>query len=221
MILATDVSLEVRGVPEFTTIDTARAVVVPTGVDPVNASACGDAAIALAMMDNVVIGDRVLIIGGGNSSCGAAATQLARLAGASHVAITTGPLIHAIKLATKVDKVIAEGEDWMEDPNYMENKFDKIIDCSFREVNDPSKTSKVLKSNSNGGKLIHLRSFIQSTRNRKNDGLSRVLHLLKDKKLNITLDPSSPLSFSEEGVEMAYELHTNGNCRGRIVIQVK
>ena len=218
MVLATDVSLEVKGVPEFATIDASRAVFVPTGVDPLKASACGDAAVALAMINSVVIGDRVLIIGGGSTPCGAAATQLARLAGASYIAITTGSLIHPIKLATKVDECISENRGWNEDPKYLENKFDKIICTS--ELSDPSKTSKILKSKSEGGKLIHLRSFTQITLNRKKEGLSRVLQLLKDDKLKIILDPSSPLSFSEEGVEMAYELYTSKNCRGRIVIQV-
>jgi NADPH:quinone reductase-like Zn-dependent oxidoreductase len=218
MVLATDVSLEVKGVPEFATIDASQAVFVPTGVDPVKASACGDAAIALAMVNGVVIGDRVLIIGGGNTSCGASSTQLARLAGASYIAITTGSLIHPIKSATKVDDVISEDSGWVEDPKYLENKFDKII-CT-RESSDPSKTNKILKSNSDGGKLIHLRSFTQVALNRKKEGLSRVLQLLKDDKLKIILDPSSPLSFSEEGVEMAYELYTSENCRGRVVIQV-
>ena len=218
MVLATDVSLEVKGVPEFATIDASRAVFVPTGVDPVKASACGDAAIALAMINSVVIGDRVLILGGGSTPCGAAATQLARLAGASYIAITTGSLIHPIKLAAKVDECISEGRSCFEDPKYLENKFDKII-CT-RELSDPSKTNTILKSNGDGGKIIHVRSFTQISLNRKKEGLSRVLQLLKDDKLKIILDPSSPLSFSDEGVGMAYELYTSKNCRGRIVIQV-
>lgn len=220
MVLATTVSLEVRGIPEFATIDANQAVLVPIGVDPVKASACRDAAIALAMINSVVIGDRVLIIGGGSSPYGAAATQLARLAGASYIAITTGSLIHPIKLAARVDEVIGEDKDyWAEDPKYLENKFDKIFICNG-EVGDASKANKILKSNSDGGKLIHVRSFIESSLNRKKEGLSRVLQLLKDDKLNIILDPSSPLAFSEEGVEMAYELYASENCRGRIVIQV-
>ena len=74
---------------------------MPTAIDPVKAAACSDAAIALVMINNVVIGDRVLIVGGGDTTCGAAATQLARLAGAAYIiAITTctGSLIHPIKL---------------------------------------------------------------------------------------------------------------------------
>ena len=218
MVLVTSVFLEVRGIPEFASVDATQAVRVPTAIDPVKAAACSDAAIALAMINNVVIGDRVLIVGGGDTTCGAAATQLARLAGAAYVAITTGSLIHPIKLATKVDDVIGEGRNWMEEPKYLENMFDKIIYCS-REVSDPSKTSKVLKSNRDGGKLIHLRSYILSN-HRRSEGLSRVLQLLKDKKLEIILDPSSPHPFTEDGVESAYKLYTSGGGRGGIVVEV-
>ena len=127
MVLVTSVFLEVRGIPEFASVDATQAVHVPTAIDPVKAAACSDAAIALVMINNVVIGDRVLIVGGGDTTCGAAATQLARLAGAAYIAITTGSLIHPIKLATKVNDVISEGRYWMEEPKYLENMFDKII----------------------------------------------------------------------------------------------
>lgn len=219
MVLVTSVFLEVRGIPEFASVDATQAMRVPAAIDLVKAAACSDAAIALAMINNVVIGDRVLIVGGGDTTCGAAATQLARLAGAAYIAITTGSLIHPVKLlATKVDDMIGEGRNWMEEPKYLENMFDKIIYCS-REVSDPSKTSKVLKSNRDGGKLIHLRSYILSN-HRKSEGLSRVLQLLKDKKLEIILDPSSPHPFTEDGVESAYKLYTSGGGRGGIVVEV-
>ena len=83
MVLVTSVFPEVRGIPEFASVDVTQAVRVPTAIDPVKAAACSDAAIALAMINNVIIGDRVLIVGGGDTTCGAAATQLARLAGAA------------------------------------------------------------------------------------------------------------------------------------------
>ena len=150
MVLVTSVFLEVRGNPEFASVDVTQAVRVPTAIDPVKAAACSDAAIALAMINNVVIGDRVLIVGGGDTTCGAAATELARLAGAAYIAITTGSLIHPIKLATQVDDVIGEGRYWVLEPKYLENMFDKIIYCS-REDSDPSKINKVLKSNREGG----------------------------------------------------------------------
>ena len=208
MVLVTSVFPEVRGIPEFASVDVTQAVRVPTAIDPVKAAACSDAAIALAMINNVIIGDRVLIVGGGDTTCGAAATQLARLVGAAYIAITTGSLIHPIKLATQVDDVIGEGRDWVLEPKYLENMFDKIIYCS-REDSDPSKINKVLKSNRDGGKLIHLRSYNHSN-HRRSEGLSRVLQLLKDKKLEIILDPSSPYSFTEDGVESAYKLYTSG-----------
>ena len=96
--------------------------------------------------------------------------------------------------------------------------FDKIIYCS-REDSDPSKINKVLKSNRDGGKLIHLRSHNHSN-HRRSEGLSRVLQLLKDKKLEIILDPSSPHPFTEDGVESAYKLYTSGGGRGGIVVEV-
>ena len=218
MVLVTSVFLEVRGNPEFASVDVTQAVRVPTAIDPVKAAACSDAAIALAMINNVVIGDRVLIVGGGDTTCGAAATELARLAGAAYIAITTGSLIHPIKLATQVDDVIGEGRYWVLEPKYLENMFDKIIYCS-REDSDPSKINKVLKSNRDGGKLIHLRSYNHSN-HRRSEGLSKVLQLLKDKKLEIILDPSSPHPFTEDGVESAYKLYTSGGDRGGIVVEV-
>ena len=114
-----------------------------SGASQSSAAACSDAAIALAMINNVIIGDRVLIVGGGDTTCGAAATQLARLVGAAYIAITTGSLIHPIKLATQVDGVIGEGRDWVLEPKYLENMFDKII---YREDSDPSKINKVLRA---------------------------------------------------------------------------
>ena len=50
--------------------------------------------------------------------------------------------------------------------------------------------------------------------------LARVLQLLKDKKLEIILDPSSPHPFTEDGVESAYKLYTSGGGRGGIVVEV-
>ena len=47
-----------------------------------------------------------------------------------------------------------------------------------------------------------------------------MLQLLKDKKLEIVLDPSSPHSFTEDGVESAYKLYTSGGDRGGIVVEV-
>ena len=79
--------------------------------------------------------------------------------------------------------------------------------------------SKVLKSNRDGGKLIYVRSYILSN-HRRSEGLSWVLQLLKDKKLEIVLDPSSPHSFTEDGVESAYKLYTSGGDRGGIVVEV-
>lgn len=217
MVLATSVSLDINGVPEYAIAPAKRAVRVPIQVNPIEAAACSDAAIALAMINQVRIGDRVMIIGGGSTSIGAAAIQLAKIAGASYIATTTGSLVHQVKRTTEVNDVITEETDWAEEPKYLEDKFDKIIYVT-REAYALEKAEKVLKSADEGGQIVELSSY--NDNNTNVESLTRILKLLEEKKLSILLDPASPLPFSEEGVESAYDILTSGSARGRVVVKI-
>mmetsp|Transcript_6383 Transcript_6383/g.14032 ORF Transcript_6383/g.14032 Transcript_6383/m.14032 type:complete len:349 (-) Transcript_6383:161-1207(-) len=217
MVLATSVSLEINGVPEYAIVPAKCSVRVPIKVNPVEAAACSDAAIALAMINQVRIGDRVMIIGGGSTSIGAAAIQLAKIAGASYIATTTGSLVHQVKRTTEVNDVITEEIDWTKEPKYLEEKFDKIIYVT-READASEKAEKVLKSTNEGGQFVKLSSF--NDKNTDVQCLTRILRLVEEEKLSILLDPASPLPFSEEGVESAYDILTSGSARGRVVVKI-
>lgn len=217
MVLATSISLDINGVPEYAVVPAKRAVLVPIQVNSVEAAACSDAAIALAMINNVRIGDRVMIIGGGSTSIGASAIQLAKIAGASYIATTTGALVHQVKRTTEVNDVITEETMWAEEPKYLEDKFDKIIYVTS-EGCASEQASKVLKAADEGGQIIALSSYADSNVNI--ECLTRILRLLEEKRLSILLDPASPLPFSEDGVESAYDILTSGSARGRVVVKI-
>ena len=218
MVLATSISLDVNGVPEYAIVPAKSAVPVPIQVSSVEAAACSDAAIALAMINNVRIGDRVMIIGGGSTSIGAAAIQLAKIAGASYIATTTGALVHQVKRTTEVNDIISEEAQWTEDPKYIEDNFDKIICVTLEACASEETRSQVIKDADEGGLIVKLSEYTDNNINV--ECLTRILGLLEEKKLKILLDPASPLPFSEEGVESAYDILISGNARGRVVVKI-
>lgn len=53
------------------------------------------------------------------------------------------------------------------------------------------------------------------------NGCAQVLKLLEEGMLNILLEPSSPLPFTQEGVRMAFRLVGSGHAHGKVVVEMK
>jgi len=51
-------------------------------------------------------------------------------------------------------------------------------------------------------------------------GLVEVLKLMEEKKLKILIDPSSPHSFTKEGVQEAFRIQGSGHAHGKVLVKV-
>jgi len=51
-------------------------------------------------------------------------------------------------------------------------------------------------------------------------GLERVLKLMEEEKLKIILDPSSPHTFTKDGVQEAFRIQGNGHAHGKVVVKI-
>jgi len=142
------------GMAEYMLIKATKAVKKPDNVDVLSAASCADSAVtALTAIKVAKIksGERVLVLGG-SGGVGSAAVQLAKNAGASHVASTSTQteLLKSLGVDHCIDY---RKENWWEIGEYQKALFDVVIDCVGGN-NHYGKSSKVLKNKIHGGRFI-------------------------------------------------------------------
>lgn len=52
------------------------------------------------------------------------------------------------------------------------------------------------------------------------EGMSRVLSLVEKEELRIQMDPTSPLTFSEDGIKNAFNIQSSGHAHGKVVVNI-
>lgn len=144
------------GMAQYALVDAIRTVHRPSAVDPLAGAALANSAshaLKAVREAHVSAGKRVLVLGG-SGGVGAAAVQLARIAGASYIAATSTDtsFLRDIGVDRPIDYT---REHWAAVTEFHENKFDAIIDCAEgkKAWQNPG-LNNVLKRGTNGGRFV-------------------------------------------------------------------
>lgn len=144
------------GMAEYALVAADTASHLPSSIPPVQAAALvNSAAHALSIVRAAAVcaGDRVLVLGG-SGGVGHVLVQLARHAGAEYVAATStdAEMLVALGVHRVVDY---RTENWWAVPEFVENKFDVIVDCAIGLAawTQPC-LHDVLKTSREGGRFV-------------------------------------------------------------------
>lgn len=138
-----------NGMSEYAILSVNRTTIKPPAIDALSAASCHTAAAAVQAAKFVEGGDRVLILGG-SGGVGSAAIQLAKLKGASFVAVTSTQT-ELVKRCGADLVINYSQQNWWEFQDFLQDPVDIIIDTVGENF---EKAEYVLKSGYRRGRYI-------------------------------------------------------------------